>query len=74
MYYSFLPKPDVVFLEVKNCRLSQCCQEPCCGSTVVVLDVVKLYLAILNDKSRFAAFLCVNVQILDTGLGKPLKN
>ena len=28
----------------------------------MVLDVVKLHLAILNDKSRFAAFLCINTR------------
>lgn len=67
MYYSFFPKPYVIFLEGKNCRSN-------CGSIVVVLDVMKPYLGILNDKSGFAAFLCLNIQILDTGLGKPLKN
>lgn len=38
----------------------------------MVLDAVKLQLTILNDKSRFAAFLCI--QILDIGLGKLPKN
>jgi len=38
---------------------------PGCGETALDL---------LNDKSRTATSLCVNVQILDTGLGEPLKN
>lgn len=53
MNYSFLPKPGAIFLEVKSCRSTQCCPQPCYGEAEVVLDTGKLHFAILNDKSCF---------------------